>query len=186
MAGIFFAPTCWPCTIPPDRVTANPSSPPSRTPAPLRWREACWATDLAVAQPQHGDGAYAGIRLTDVVGAMSHALDLAEGQPMGHSVRTTMIGMRIASMLGLDEVDSSALFYALLLKDLGCSTNSAQLTTLYGGDDRALKHAHRLIDWTDRVDIARYTMKHSRRDTFGSRPRVAGPASGIAGANDPP
>lgn len=122
---------------------------------------------LAVAQPPRGQGAYSGIRLTDVVGAMSHALDLAEGQPMGHSVRTTMIGMRIASMLGLDEVNSSALFYALLLKDLGCSSNSAQITTLYGGDDRLLKQAHRLIDWTDRVDIARYTMKHSRLDSSG-------------------
>lgn len=119
------------------------------------------ADRLALSQPPQDTGAYAGIRLNDVVGAMSYALDLAEGQPMGHSVRTTMIGMRIAAILELPEKDASALFYALLLKDLGCSSNSAAMSSLYGGDDRALKKAHRLIDWTDRMDRTRYAMKHS-------------------------
>lgn len=120
------------------------------------------ADRLALSQPPTGTGAYAGIRLNDVVGAMSYALDLAEGQPMGHSVRTTMIGMRIAGILKLPEKEASALFYALLLKDLGCSSNSAAMSTLYGGDDRALKKAHRLIDWTDRFDRTRYAIKHSK------------------------
>lgn len=119
------------------------------------------ADRLALAQPLRGSGSYAGIRLNDVVGSMSYALDLAEGQPMGHSVRTTMIGMRIAALLDLPEKDASALFYALLLKDLGCSSNSAAMSLLYGGDDRALKKAHRLIDWTDRFDRTRYAIKHA-------------------------
>ena len=122
---------------------------------------------LAVAQPQTGEGPYAGIRLTDVVGAMSYALDLTEGQPMGHSVRTTMIGMRIAKAIGVGEQDRSALFYALLLKDLGCSSNAAQMSHLYGSDDRALKKAQRLIDWTDRLDMARYALRYSKRGRSG-------------------
>lgn len=121
------------------------------------------ADRLALAHPQVSRGAYAGIRLNDVVGAMSFALDLAEGQPLGHSVRTTMIGMRIAATLQLPEQDASALFYALLLKDLGCSSNAAAMSTLYGGDDRALKKAHRLIDWTDRLDRTRYALRHSHQ-----------------------
>jgi putative nucleotidyltransferase with HDIG domain len=125
------------------------------------------ADRLALASPPRGDGRYAGIRLNDVVGAMSHALDLAEGQPMGHSIRTAMIGMRIAAVLKLPEADSSALFYALLLKDLGCSSVSAAMSTLYEGDDRALKKAYRLIDWTDRYDRARYALRHSRASRSG-------------------
>src|SRR5690606_38197911 len=60
------------------------------------------------------------------------------------------------------EADSSALFYAALLKDLGCSSNAAAMTSLYGGDDRALKRAYRLIDWTDPLDQARYALQYSR------------------------
>jgi hypothetical protein len=92
---------------------------------------------------------YAGIRLTEVLGALSYALDLTEGQPMGHSVRTTMIGMRIGEQLGLSDDQRSALFYTLLLKDLGCSSNASRLSNLFGADDRILKKAHKLIDWTD-------------------------------------
>lgn len=113
--------------------------------------------------------AYAGIRLTDVIASLSYALDMSEGQPVGHSVRTAMIGMRIGSQLELSDQDRSALFYALLLKDLGSSSNAAQLSSHFGGDDRALKAARKLIDWTDRGDVARYAFRHA----LHGRSRVA-------------
>lgn len=100
-----------------------------------------------------------GVRLADVAGALSMALDLAEGQSMGHSLRSTLIGMRIGDLLGVTEEQKSALFYALLLKDLGCSANSARLSTLLGADDRLLKHAHRLTDWTAGSDRAKFAFK---------------------------
>lgn len=102
-----------------------------------------------------------GVRLSDVVGALSFALDLTEGQPMGHSVRSTLIGMRIGEILGLTDEQKSALYYALLLKDLGCSSNAARLSTLFGADDRLLKHAHKLTDWTDAGDRTRLAFKFS-------------------------
>ena len=54
------------------------------------------------------------IRIADVVAALSYALDLAEGQPEGHAVRSCFIGMHIARRLQLEAVDRAALFYALL------------------------------------------------------------------------
>jgi putative nucleotidyltransferase with HDIG domain len=89
------------------------------------------------------------VPLSEVVAALSHALDITEGQPEGHAVRTCLIGMRLAETLGLDTATSSDLFYALLLKDLGCSSNAARLCNLFGSDDRALKRAHKLVDWTE-------------------------------------
>ena len=38
-------------------------------------------------------------RLSEVIGALSHALDLTEGQPVGHSQRSCMI-----AMVGFDPV----------------------------------------------------------------------------------
>lgn len=101
------------------------------------------------------------VRLSEVVAALSYALDITEGQPMGHSVRSTMIGMRIATTLGLSDEQRSGLFYGLLLKDLGCSSNAARLTTLFGADDRLLKHAHKLTDWSATTESARYALKYS-------------------------
>jgi putative nucleotidyltransferase with HDIG domain len=101
------------------------------------------------------------VRLSEVVSALSYALDITEGQPMGHAVRTTLIGMRLADRLGLAAAERSALYYALLLKDLGCSSNAARLATLFGSDDQLLKHAFKLTDWTATKDAARYAFKYS-------------------------
>ncbi len=79
------------------------------------------------------------IRLSEVVGALSHALDVTHGQPPGHAARSCLIGMRIARALDLGPDDASALFYALLLKDAGCSTNASKIVALYGNDDADVK-----------------------------------------------
>jgi HD-GYP domain-containing protein (c-di-GMP phosphodiesterase class II) len=55
--------------------------------------------------------------------------------------------MRIGRTLGLSPAEQSDLFYALLLKDAGCSSNSARVFQLFGGDDQAAKHGAWLRDW---------------------------------------
>jgi putative nucleotidyltransferase with HDIG domain len=68
--------------------------------------------------------AIAHVSLSEVLAAMSRALDLTEGQSVGHTVRTTIIGMRIAAELDLSAFDKVALYGALLLKDSGSSGQS--------------------------------------------------------------
>src|SRR5919107_4811886 len=72
------------------------------------------------------------IRMSRVIGGLSYALDLTEGEPPGHAVRSCIIGMRIADELGLDAATRSRLFYALLMKDAGCTANSAKIAALLG------------------------------------------------------
>jgi HD-GYP domain-containing protein (c-di-GMP phosphodiesterase class II) len=86
------------------------------------------------------------IRLSELVSALSHALDVTGGQPMGHAERTCLIGQRLADAVGLDSSRRSSLFYALLLKDAGCSTTAAQIATTFGNDDLQVKRESRLID----------------------------------------
>lgn len=88
------------------------------------------------------------LRLSDVVSALSGALDLTEGQPMGHAVRSCILGMRIAEELQLPAQSCSDLYYALLLKDAGCSTNSARMHQILGSDDLRAKREVKLEDWT--------------------------------------
>jgi putative nucleotidyltransferase with HDIG domain len=88
------------------------------------------------------------IRLSDVVSALSAALDLTEGQPMGHAVRSCLIGMRIAEEMQLPAEACSDLYYALLLKDAGCSSNSARMHQILGSDDLRAKREVKFEDWT--------------------------------------
>jgi HD-GYP domain-containing protein (c-di-GMP phosphodiesterase class II) len=100
------------------------------------------------------------VALSEVLAALSYALDLTEGEPPGHAVRTTAIGMRLAEQIGLADEERSSLFYALLLKDAGCSSNAARLSTLFAADDRAAKRAMKLTDWSKPGALAAYTWKH--------------------------
>ena len=109
-----------------------------------------------------------GVRLSEVVAALSYALDITEGQPEGHAVRTCLIGMRLADELGLPPPMRSALFYALILKDLGCSSNSAKVTYLFGADDRDVKRDVKITDWTRSGDALKYLFRNALpgRSTF--------------------
>src|SRR4051812_12562487 len=55
--------------------------------------------------------------------------------------------MRVAQELGLDATTRSHLFYALLLKDAGCSANSARMAALFGADDHRAKRTSKRVDW---------------------------------------
>jgi putative nucleotidyltransferase with HDIG domain len=88
------------------------------------------------------------IRLSEVISALSYALDLTEGQPMGHSVRTCVIGMRIAQQVGLAVEDRADLYYALLLKDAGCSSNASRLFHILNADEIRAKGDVKTTDWT--------------------------------------
>jgi HD-GYP domain-containing protein (c-di-GMP phosphodiesterase class II) len=55
--------------------------------------------------------------------------------------------MRVADEIGLDDSARSDLFYALLLKDAGCSANSAHMAALFGADDQMAKRTSKLVDW---------------------------------------
>ena len=103
--------------------------------------------------------ATARVRLSSVIGAMSYALDVTEGEPPGHAVRACMIGMRLAQALELDAVKRSRLFYALLLKDAGCSANSAKMAALFGADDHVAKRTSKRIDWSGRLPALMWSLR---------------------------
>jgi putative nucleotidyltransferase with HDIG domain len=89
-----------------------------------------------------------GIFYSDLISALSFAVDLTEGAVPGHALRTCVLGMRIGAEIGLGSADMAALYYALLLKDIGCSSNAARVCEIVGGDDRAVKNGAKLADWT--------------------------------------
>ena len=85
------------------------------------------------------------LRLSALIGALSHALDITEGQPKGHCVRACWIGMHIGRKIGLAERELWELYYTLLLKDLGCSSNAARICELYLSDDLQFKRDFKTV-----------------------------------------
>jgi HD-GYP domain-containing protein (c-di-GMP phosphodiesterase class II) len=119
-------------------------------------RVAPW--ELDAARPR---AAASRVQLSQVLAALSHALDLTEGQPVGHSIRSCLIAMRIARELDLDGPTRSALYYAMLLKDAGCSSNAARIAILFGADDRLVKPRMKIVDWHRSVRLAVETFRSS-------------------------
>ena len=99
------------------------------------------------------------IALSELIGALSRALDIAEGEPPGHAMRSCLIGMRLAEVLDLDPDARSDLFYALLLKDAGCSANSAHMAALFGADDQVAKRTSKLVNWARPFDAFVWSLR---------------------------
>jgi putative nucleotidyltransferase with HDIG domain len=103
------------------------------------------------------------IRVSEVISSLSFALDLTEGQPLGHSIRSCVFGMHIAREIGLPLDAQGDLYYALLMKDAGCSTNASRMFQILGTDDIQAKRDVKTTDWT-RVgwESLEYALSHVR------------------------
>ena len=110
------------------------------------------------------DGAF--VRRSEVLAGLSYALDLTEGQRAGHSVRACLIGMRIAEALTLPREQKASLFYALLMKDLGCSSNAARFAALFGAHDHDLKTDLQHIDWSRAIESFRFVARNAAPGQF--------------------
>jgi HD-GYP domain-containing protein (c-di-GMP phosphodiesterase class II) len=106
--------------------------------------------------PPRGDR----VALSEVLSSLSRALDLTEGQPAGHTLRSCMIGMRLADELGLPEAERGALYYALLLKDAGCSSNAARMAALFGSSDQVVKYRMKFPDRHHPLGLALETARN--------------------------
>ena len=99
------------------------------------------------------------IALSQVIAGLSYALDVTEGEPAGHAVRTCAIALRLGDALALDPRSRSNLYYAALLKDAGCSANSARMAALFATDDHAAKHSSKRVDWAGRMQALVWSLR---------------------------
>ncbi len=101
------------------------------------------------------------LRLAELMGALSYALDITEGQPAGHCVRSCLIGMRLGRELRMSDAALAELYYTLLLKDLGCSSNAARICELYITDDLAFKRDVKRLDDDQFLETVQFALGHT-------------------------
>jgi hypothetical protein len=76
------------------------------------------------------------IVLSECLGALSLATDLADGQPQGSAMGATVIATRIGQRLGLEK-DS---FWSALLRFLGCTASAPDLASAGFGVEQSANH----------------------------------------------
>jgi len=101
------------------------------------------------------------IHLSELLGALSTALDLTEGQPIGHCMRTCWIGTNIGLRLGLEGRRLHDLYYTLLLKDLGCTSNAARICQLFLTDDIQFRRDLSASDDGSLPQVIRFLLTHT-------------------------
>jgi putative nucleotidyltransferase with HDIG domain len=68
--------------------------------------------------------------------------------------------MRLADVLRLPQEMRSPLFYALLMKDLGCSSNAARFAALFGADDQGVKADLKVTNWSKALESFRFVARN--------------------------
>lgn len=110
-------------------------------------------------------GAGDGVRLAEMVAALSLATDLGLGQPQEHIIRQTLIALRMADLDGLSEDERAAIFYVSLLAWVGCVADAHEMGKWFG-DDTAIHADSYLVDMTG-LPMMRFMLGHVAR---GSSP----------------
>lgn len=100
------------------------------------------------------------LKLSELIGSLSYALDITEGQPAGHCVRVCWIGMHIGRDAGMNPTQLWELYYTLLLKDLGCSSNAARICELYMTDDLGFKREFKTVG-DSLPQVLGFVLKHT-------------------------
>ena len=93
------------------------------------------------------DGDLGGVKLAELLAALSLGTDLGMGQPMEHVLRQSLIALRLAEHLGLAEADRAVVYYSSFLAWVGCHIDAYEQAKWFG-DDLALKSDFRMTDTT--------------------------------------
>ncbi|MGB8651481.1 MAG: HD domain-containing phosphohydrolase [Mycobacteriales bacterium] len=103
-------------------------------------------------------GVAGGVRLAELVAALSLATDLGLGQPQEHIIRQTLIALRVAELEGLTDDERAAIFYVSLLAWVGCVADAHEMGKWFG-DDTAVRADSYLVDLTG-LPMMRFMLGH--------------------------
>jgi HD-GYP domain-containing protein (c-di-GMP phosphodiesterase class II) len=101
------------------------------------------------------------VRLSEMVATLSLASDLGMGHPMERALRQTLISMRLASSLGVQDGIRAATYYTSLLTWVGCATDTSDLAQLFGDETELFADTH--DDDLDRLAMAVFVARHLGR-----------------------
>ena len=130
---------------------------------PSRLRGAAAAPPHDKAPARHDnrgvEAAAAGVKVTELLGALSFGADLGLGHPTEHVLRQTYIALHLAERLAMDEQEREVVYYASMLAWLGCHIDAYEQAKWFG-DDQAFKHDAAYLDIGDAAGSLAFLLRH--------------------------
>lgn len=88
------------------------------------------------------------IRLAEVLGALSLTTDLGAGVPFEKGLRSCVAASQLAEALDLGRADRHAVYFAALLRSLGCTAHASTFAEMFD-DDVAIQRELKTLDFDD-------------------------------------
>src|SRR5216684_4502087 len=99
-----------------------------------------------------------GLRLAELLAAVSLATDLAHDVPAESALRDSLLAVELARLAGWSEPDLSDVFYLALLYHIGCTGAVAAQSRLGAGDDVNVRRWMSQANYADRPQLMRIAM----------------------------
>ncbi len=90
-----------------------------------------------------GGAESARMRLAEPMAALSLITDLAMGKPDETAIRACIVAACLSERLGLSAIERRDVYYATLLRSIGCTSTSHEIAWLFGDDIEASRKAWR-------------------------------------------
>jgi len=117
----------------------------------------------------HSRAADSGVRLAELMAALSIATDLGMGQPLETALCTCVVAMRLGEALNLDGDTLRDVYYQALLRYIGCNSDADALAALMG-DELALRHDFAVVDTGRPPEVLGLAMHFLRQASAGEPP----------------
>ncbi len=103
--------------------------------------------------------------LSEALGALSIAADMATGRPRGAALTGTIISVRLAELAGQNESTRKDVYYTSIARFLGCTATGPEAAMLALGDDFGFNVAFQLCDWFDPDSLRTALMENVALDS---------------------
>jgi len=103
--------------------------------------------------------------LSEALGALSIAADMATGRPRGAALTGTIVSVRLAELAGQDEATRKDVYYTSIARFLGCTATGPEAAMLALGDDFGFNVAFQLCDWFDPDSLRAALMENVALDS---------------------
>jgi HD-GYP domain-containing protein (c-di-GMP phosphodiesterase class II) len=110
-----------------------------------------------------------GVRLAEVVAALSLATDLGMGHPLEYALCSCVLAVRLGEALGLDEEGLREVYYQALLRYIGCNAE-VHVLGAFIGDELALRHDFAQIDAGQQRAVMQLMLRYMRAANAGGSP----------------
>jgi HD-GYP domain-containing protein (c-di-GMP phosphodiesterase class II) len=114
------------------------------------------------------DRADGSLRLADLLSAISLITDLGMNLPQDTALRVCLLATRLGRHMHLSEPEVATIYFAALLRFVGCTSYAHEEALLFGGDDLALRRAGASVDFDDPRQVFRFMTSGLPAHTSGA------------------